>query len=590
MPSTGQDAIDIGSTRVGQEYVFGAVVPLDNPNWKGPWDCAEFTSWVAFQAHGLVYGAGNPKKLSQAQPFSGHWFTEAKKSATVITPKAALKIPGAALIRQPTPGLIGHVAFAIGDGDRTLEARGKAFGVGIFKGAANRNWSIGALLPGVEYATGTTSPVINPPDVRPDPVPADFLFLKTPNIKGAQVVAVQRKLAAVGLDPGPIDGEFGPMSKAAVTTFQITRGLEVDGVVGPNTAEKLGLAFPIVPSDEDKKIFKEAQSPKPPDIVVPDGPGTGGGTGGGTGTGAVDLVVDITPSGRNFHAKTRSGFSFVVGTRVSFTDDMNRVGLFQKGVSHTDSLQFGIYKAADFVAPFKQWAHFIEPTLTAEGGGRFATINSYDRAAFTFGAPQLAAHTPGDNFIIYLRELLALPNAGAHFPELSLRNNAAGKKTVHLDKNGSFKDLEEVVLVTRPNGRRENQLAHLMAYLNSSATAVDSAELLATARLMNWLRTDPQCKELQIKIFIMQAQSKLKRAKTKVAGFDGNDWKIALWIMDIIHQGRGTFDEMSAALAGANPVARLARIGHPKYKTRIDTVSAGVDRLAASGVLNGFVV
>ena len=47
---------------------------------------------------------------------------------------------------------------------------------------------------------------------------------------GQQVKVLQKLLG--GLD---IDGEFGPVTKAAVMLYQEKRGLEVDGVVGPAT-------------------------------------------------------------------------------------------------------------------------------------------------------------------------------------------------------------------------------------------------------------------------------------------------------------------------------------------------------------------
>lgn len=575
MSLLGRDVIDVGLTRVSQQYVYGACVPLDNPNWRGPWDCAEFASWCTYQAYGLVFGANRPRTVAQAEPYSGYWYAEARRAATVVSWREALRIAGAVLIRAPADGRIGHVAFAIGDGAKTLEARGAAFGVGVFDGAASRTWTVGCLLPGVEYDAGNTMPL--PHGERPPPPQTGFLWLKKPNIAGAEVVALQRALLAADLDPGPIDGEFGPMTRAAVVSFQVVKGLEVDGVVGPHTAGALGLAFPIVPTPEDVRLFKAARNPQgPAEIELP---GAGG---------AFDAVADISQSGRTFRAKTASGVDFIIGTSTSYTDDMNRTGLFQGRTAIEDSLRFGVYSAADFAPTFGQWAHFIEPTLSAEGGGRFATLNTYDRAAFTFGAPQLAAHTPGENFIEYLRELLKLPDAARHFPELSLRRNAAGKTTVHLAGGGGFEDLEQVVTVTRPNGRREDQLARLMVYLNGSPTEIDAAELSVAARLMNWLRLDPRAKSLQIAVFIDSAKRKLARAKTKIAGFTGADWRTALWIMDILHQGRGTFAEMSAAMRSADPEGALKEIGAQRYRSRIRTVETAVGRLAASGVMEGF--
>jgi len=46
------------------------------------------------------------------------------------------------------------------------------------------------------------------------------------------VAQLQSELAAAGFDPGPIDGWFGPRTKAAVESFQAANGCEVDGVFG----------------------------------------------------------------------------------------------------------------------------------------------------------------------------------------------------------------------------------------------------------------------------------------------------------------------------------------------------------------------
>jgi flagellum-specific peptidoglycan hydrolase FlgJ len=71
---------------------------------------------------------------------------------------------------------------------------------------------------------------------------------------GEHVKLLQERLKAAGFDPGPIDGEFGPKTDAAVRAFQQARGLEVDGVVGPQTWAALGVKYqpeaaPAVPVD-----------------------------------------------------------------------------------------------------------------------------------------------------------------------------------------------------------------------------------------------------------------------------------------------------------------------------------------------------
>jgi uncharacterized protein (TIGR02594 family) len=50
---------------------------------------------------------------------------------------------------------------------------------------------------------------------------------------------IQRRLAALGLDPGPIDGVRGRLTIRAIKAFQAKSGLEADGIVGPATAAVL---------------------------------------------------------------------------------------------------------------------------------------------------------------------------------------------------------------------------------------------------------------------------------------------------------------------------------------------------------------
>ncbi|MGH9225034.1 MAG: peptidoglycan-binding domain-containing protein [Acidimicrobiales bacterium] len=59
--------------------------------------------------------------------------------------------------------------------------------------------------------------------------------------KGHEVALVQARLLSLGFDPGPVDGDFGPGTETAVRDFQQANGLEVDGVVGRQTLEALGV-------------------------------------------------------------------------------------------------------------------------------------------------------------------------------------------------------------------------------------------------------------------------------------------------------------------------------------------------------------
>ena len=62
-----------------------------------------------------------------------------------------------------------------------------------------------------------------------------FLRWHSPMMIGPDVLEIQTLMAAHGLDPGPLDGIFGPLTKQALRQFQKTHGLKDDGITGPDT-------------------------------------------------------------------------------------------------------------------------------------------------------------------------------------------------------------------------------------------------------------------------------------------------------------------------------------------------------------------
>jgi N-acetylmuramoyl-L-alanine amidase len=62
-----------------------------------------------------------------------------------------------------------------------------------------------------------------------------LLYLRRPNLRGDDVVALQRTLNRLGFDAGREDGILGPATDAALRDFQRNAGLSLDGVAGPAT-------------------------------------------------------------------------------------------------------------------------------------------------------------------------------------------------------------------------------------------------------------------------------------------------------------------------------------------------------------------
>jgi len=231
-PATGETVVQRARAHVGQKYVFGVLVPKDNPNWMGPWDCSEFASWVVFQTAKTLYGCDNDNGAPQtADAFTGYWARDANSRGTKISIDQAARTPGAAVLRVPQGAATGHIVISDGQGG-TVEAHSPKDGVIQFT-LANRRWDMGILVPGITYTEG--------PAVQVPPPTVVIYRLTTPMMRGDKIREIQQALEAAGFDPGQLDAIFGPRTHAAVLAFQLSRGLLPDGEVGPKTAAALGV-------------------------------------------------------------------------------------------------------------------------------------------------------------------------------------------------------------------------------------------------------------------------------------------------------------------------------------------------------------
>lgn len=230
--ATGAQIVELGIKHQGEKYQFGALVPKNDKDYAGPWDCAEFASWLVYQVSQRLYGcANNEGDPGGADAYSGFWGRDAERLGKKITVDEAQRTHGAIIVRLAAKGIIGHVVISLGDG-RTVEAHSTKTGV-IVSNLHGRRWDFGVLVPWIAY-TQWAAPL--PPVKKPGKI----YRYTTPMMTGPAVGAIQKALGFMGK---AVDGIYGPKTFAAVRHFQERSGLVADGEVGPQTASKLGVTI-----------------------------------------------------------------------------------------------------------------------------------------------------------------------------------------------------------------------------------------------------------------------------------------------------------------------------------------------------------
>lgn len=272
---------------------------------------------------------------------------------------------------------------------------------------------------------------------------------------------------------------------------------------------------------------------------------------------------------KDIFARIDDGPEFYIASRTTYGP---RVGLAQIG-----RLTGPVYDPSAYLAEFGPWAQMVYAIGASESANRFNRINSYDRAAFTFGFFQLGAHTPEDNLVLLLRGATKLTAFQRHFPELQMKDGR-----LHSITEESATNLEAETYNPR---HREDQLNNLMRYLNPVETQLDEAEVIHAARLVDLCENSPEFCALQVRTAIQITARKFRERYQQWYDLNGLPDSIGVAIADIHHQGRAKKAQVRAALASTTPLANLTRLGEDKYPERCQSLRRMIATMEQRGQL-----
>ena len=95
--------------------------------------------------------------------------------------------------------------------------------------------------------TTTTTTVVTTTTTAPPPTTAPPVTGLQPGASGAEVAALQQRLADLGYWLGAVDGNYGGATAHAVTALQKVAGVAPDGIVGPATQVALDQGVRPIP-------------------------------------------------------------------------------------------------------------------------------------------------------------------------------------------------------------------------------------------------------------------------------------------------------------------------------------------------------
>jgi cell wall-associated NlpC family hydrolase len=138
-----QQFVRVAYAQRGKPYVYGA---------RGPdsWDCAGFTYWCAKQV-----GVNFPNPVAAQAALC-------RRKGTTMTVEQAAYTRGAVIWHEYGGGPNDHVVISLGDGQHTIEAMGRAYGVVVGKiQGRSKPWTGAGWVPGIPVNVPTSR------DLRP---------------------------------------------------------------------------------------------------------------------------------------------------------------------------------------------------------------------------------------------------------------------------------------------------------------------------------------------------------------------------------------------------------------------------------------
>jgi hypothetical protein len=272
----------------------------------------------------------------------------------------------------------------------------------------------------------------------------------------------------------------------------------------------------------------------------------------------MSILFKISRDGDNFYVTPENEPRLFVGKLTRY--DSEKEGIEREGLANDGSstAKRAPYDPTAFRQNFGFWTDFIFPTAIAESASSFAVVNTYDRANFTYGFLQFAAHVPNGDFVVWFRDMLSRAEAQDYFPNLAVIHG----RICSIELQGPIA-LED-----------DSSTAKLQSYLNEVPTHVDDREVIAAGKLMHWTINHPETQALQLHHGVELTKARMSTLDNRL-GLNGRTADICCTVVDIIHQGRAgpkPFPILESCLKGPDPLANLLQIGYSKYKGRIQTL------------------